>query len=197
MNQNEATDRLPPHEVEPQFAESLRQAAYVFENEKNGRFQGAILGCRAVAWFIYQRNGGAELAGPFLQIAEAFKELDRGGKPRLFSKKSVPEKQKERSPERKHMQMLTAVALEVLVRLGEERSIAADKIARHVHEWPGMRAQMIKGLTVIAWRRVYRKSTEERRKLFDKITGEILAQSDPAKVVSDLLRNGPPGMFQG
>ena len=95
-----------PDQVEQEFAEGLRQAAYVFENEKDGRFRGSILACRMVARFIYQRNGGAELAGPFLQIAAAFEELERGGKPRLFSKKSAPEKERERSPERKHVQEL-------------------------------------------------------------------------------------------
>jgi hypothetical protein len=103
-----------PDHVEQEFAESLRQAAYVFENEKDGRFRGSILACRTVARFIYQRNGGAELAAPFLQIATAFEDLERGGKPRLFSEKSTPEKERERSPERKHIQLLAAVALEVL-----------------------------------------------------------------------------------
>jgi hypothetical protein len=87
-----------PDHVEQEFAESLRQAAYVFENEKDGRFRGSILACRTVARFIHQRNGGAELAAPFLQIAMAFQDLERGGKPRLFSKKSTPEKERERSP---------------------------------------------------------------------------------------------------
>ena len=41
-----------PDHVEQEFAESLRQAAYVFENEKDGRFRGSILACRTVARFI-------------------------------------------------------------------------------------------------------------------------------------------------
>jgi hypothetical protein len=90
-----------PGQVEQEFLETLRQAAFIFEKEKNGRFRGSILACRAVARFIHQKGGAAELAGPFLQIAEAFKELERGVKPKLFSKKSVPEKERERSPERK------------------------------------------------------------------------------------------------
>jgi hypothetical protein len=140
-----------PDQVEQEFAETLRQAAYIFEKEKNGRFQGSIFACKAVARFIHQRGGGAELAGPFLQIAAAFKELERGGKPRLFSKKSVPEKERERSPERKHIHMLAAAALEVLLKLTPRRSniwdndksrrnSAAAKIARHVIKWPGMGA---------------------------------------------------------
>ena len=141
-----------PDQVEKEFAETLRQAAFTFENEKNGRFQGSILACRAVARFIYLRRGGAELAGPFLQIAAAFDELERGGKPKLFSKKSASEKERERSPERKHIHMLAAAALEVMVQLTDNRSNAADKIARYVNEWPGMGAQEVTGRTVIAWR---------------------------------------------
>jgi hypothetical protein len=156
--------------VEREFAETLRQAAYVFENEKNGRFLGSILACRAVARFIYLRNGGAELAGPFLQIAEAFAELERGGKPRLFAKKTIPEKERERSPERKHIQLLAAAALEVLIKLEprgqSNRNAVAAMIARHVNRWPGMGAQEVTGLTVIAWRNQHRSSRQSERKPF-------------------------------
>jgi len=119
------------------------------------------LACQAVARFNYQRGGGAELAAPFLQIAEAFKDLDRGGNPRLFSKKTVPQKERERSPERKQIHMLAAAALEVAIRLtprgssrwGEDskrKANVADRIARYVNEWPGMSSQQVKGRTVIA-----------------------------------------------
>jgi hypothetical protein len=193
-----------PDQVEQEFAETLRQAAYIFEKEKNGRFQGSILACRAVARFIHQRGGGAELAGPFLQIAEAFAELERGGKPRLFSKKSVPEKERERSPERKHIHRLAAVALEVLLKLrlrgsnlwGDDKSgknDAADKIARHVNKWPGMGAQEVTGLTVIAWRNQQRKLSGDDRKPFDTLVEKILAEPNPRRTLEDLLRNGPPG----
>jgi hypothetical protein len=89
-----------PDEVEREFADNLRAAAYIFQTTKNGRFQGSILACAAVARFIKRRGGPAEYAAPFMQIAEAFKDLERGGRPRLFSKKTVPDKEKERSPER-------------------------------------------------------------------------------------------------
>jgi hypothetical protein len=79
MAENTNSRPLKPDEVERGFAENLRQAAYVFENEENGRFEGSILACRALAGFIYQRDGGAELAAPFMQIAAAFEELGRGG----------------------------------------------------------------------------------------------------------------------
>src|SRR5271168_1590250 len=100
MAENSHSRPTGPDEVEQEFVEALRQSAFIFEKEKNGRFQGSILACRAVARFIYQRGGGAELAGPFLQIAAAFEELERGGKPKLFSKKTAPDKERERSPER-------------------------------------------------------------------------------------------------
>jgi hypothetical protein len=95
-------------EVEAEFLETLRKAAFIFEREESGRFLGSILACRAAARFIHQRGGGAELAGPFLQIAAAFEDLERGGKPRLFSKKTVPQKERERSPERKHVHVIAA-----------------------------------------------------------------------------------------
>src|SRR5579864_5616594 len=121
MADNSNPELTRPDEVEREFAETLRGAAFIFEKEENGRFQGSILACRAVARFIHQRRGVAELAGPFLQIAAAFEELERGGKPKLFSKKSVPNRERERSPERRHIHMLASAALEVMVKL-EPRS---------------------------------------------------------------------------
>jgi hypothetical protein len=195
-----------PDHVEQEFAESLRQAAYVFENEKDGRFLGSILACRTVARFIKQRNGGAELAAPFLQIAIAFEDLERGGKPRLFSKKSTPEKERERSPERKHIQLLAAVALEVLLKLSPrganiwdddktKRDSAANRVARHVNKWPGMAAQQVTGLTVIAWRNRQRAQTRGRQR-FDTLVEKILAEPNPQRTVDNLLRKGPPGYWK-
>jgi hypothetical protein len=193
--------------VERKFAETLRQAAYIFEKEKDGRFQGTVLACRAVARFIHQRGGGAELAGPFLQIAAAFAELERGGKPRLFAKKTVPEKERERSPERKHSQMLAAAALEISLKLrprgsniwGDDRSGkngAADRIARHVIKWPGMGSQQVTGRTVIAWRNQQRRLSDGDRKPFDAVVKEMLAQPSPQQTLEGLLRNGPPGHWK-
>lgn len=187
---------LTGREAEQEFAETLRQAAFIFENEKNGRFQGSIVACRAVARFIYLRRGGAELAGPFLQIAAAFEELERGGKPKLFSKKSDSEKERERSPERKHIHMLSAAALEVMVQLKENRSNAADMIARHVNEWPGMGAQKVTGRTVIAWRIQQRKLSKDARKPFDTVVEKILAEPNRRQTLDRLLRSGPPGLWK-
>jgi len=152
MPENSVAKPAGPDEVEEEFMETLRQAAFIFEREKDGRFHGSIVACKAVARFIHRRGGGAELAGPFLQIAAAFEDLARGGKPRLFLKKSTPEKERERSPERKHVHVLAAAALEVMIRLTPrgasawdedttKRANAADRIARYVNEWPGMGVQ--------------------------------------------------------
>ena len=196
-----------PDEVEREFAETLRGAAFIFEKEENGRFQGSILACRAVARFIHQRSGGAELAGPFLQIAAAFEELERGGKPKLFSKKSVPDRERERSPERRHIHMLAAAALEVMVKLDprsvkitdaetSKRDAAAARIARHVNRWPGMGAQQVTGGTIIAWRNHQRSLSKSDRKPFDTVVAKILAEPNPRKTVDQLLRSGPPGIFK-
>ena len=207
MAESSKSAPIGPDHVEQEFAEGLRQAAYVFENEKDGRFRGSILACQTVARFIYQRNGGAELAGPFLQIAAAFGDLERGGKPRLFSKKSAPEKERERSPERKHIHMLAAAALEVLVKLTpreasiwddhmRKRERAADVIARSVNKWPGMAAQQATGLTVIAWRNHQRSLPNGDRKPFDTLVEKILAEPNPRQTLMHLLQTGPPGIWK-
>src|SRR5215204_5423624 len=151
---DEDSGRAPrrPDAHEAELAEKLRVAAFVFEREKDGRFTGPILACHAVVEFIRRRGGGAELAAPFVAIAAAFRDLRRGGNPGLFSKKTAREKERERSPERRRIHTLAAAALAVLVTRGVERALAADKVARHVNKWRGMRAQKVTGSTVIAWR---------------------------------------------
>jgi hypothetical protein len=207
MADNSNPELTRPDEVERQFAETLRGAAFIFEKEENGRFQGSILACRAVARFIYQRNGGAQLAAPFMQIAAAFEELERGGKPKLFSKKSAPDRERERSPERRQIHMLAAAALEVMVKLEprgikisdaetSKRDAAAARVARHVNGWPGMGAQQVTGRTIIAWRNHQRSLSKSDRKPFDTVVAKILAEPNPRKTVDQLLRSGPPGFFK-
>jgi hypothetical protein len=201
----EAPRPTSPDPVEQKFAETLRQAAFIFEKEKNGRFQGSILACRTVAQFIHERGGGAELAAPFLQIAASFEELDRGGKPTLFSKKSDPEKARDRSPERKHI--IAAAALEVMIKLTPRSSKvwnddkinkngAADKIALHVRKWPGMGTQKITKHTVINWRNEQRRLSKNARTQFSTVVETILAEPKPRQTLDRLLRFGPPGFWK-
>jgi len=201
MPQTPAPTSPNSDKIEEGFLETLRQAAFIFEREVDGRFEGSILACKAVARFIYLKGGGAELAGPFFQIAGAFEDLKKGGKPRLFSKKSAPNKERERSPDRKHMHLLAAAALEVMLKLGprrktfdvtNNRSTAAAKIARGVNRWPGMEAQDVSGQTVIAWRNQQRSLGKTARRPFHTLVAEILGQPGPKKTVDQLIRSGPP-----
>jgi hypothetical protein len=205
MSQGFARKATGPDKVEAEFAETLRGAAFIFENDKNGRFQGSILACRAVAHFIYCRGGGAEVASPFLQIAEAFADLERGGNPRLFAKKTVLKKERERSPERRHIQMLAAAALEVLLQTKqkkagtwseESRTSIADRVARYVNKWLNMENQQLTGGTVIAWRNKQKQLNAEDRKPFDAVVEQVLSGPNPSKEIDRLLRSGPPGQFK-
>jgi hypothetical protein len=205
MSQTHSPTSATLNKAEEDFLETLRQAAFIFEREADGRFQGSILACKAVARFIYVKGGGAELAGPFFQIASAFEDLQKGGKPRLFSKKSTPNKERERSPDRKHMHMLAAAALEVMLKLSrgrktsdvtDNRGTVAAKIARGVNRWPSMEAQDVSGQTVITWRNHERGLGKTARKPFDTLVAEILAQPDPEKAVNQLIRSGPPGYWK-
>jgi hypothetical protein len=144
-----------------------------------------------VARFIHQNQWGSELAGPFTQIAAAFESLESGGKPTLFSKKTSPPRERERSPERKHIHMM-AVALEVLVRLDDPVATAAARVARHVNGWPGMSAQEVKGFTVVTWRKQNR-----RRKDFESIAQRVMEASNPREAIELLIQNGPGGHWQG
>ena len=49
-------------EIEREFEEHLQAAAYIFQETKNGRFEGAIRACAAVVQFIKKRSAPAEYA---------------------------------------------------------------------------------------------------------------------------------------
>jgi hypothetical protein len=196
MTEKPSTPPRAPDEIDQEFVESLRAAAFVFEKEAYGRFTGAPMACRAVARYIFRRGGAAELAGPFLNIAEAFDVLGKGGKPRLFAKKTTPEKERDRSPDRKHSQMLASVYLDVLVKLGDELDIAAAMVARGVNSWPGMSAQKVTSKTVIAWRKGFARIEGRNHEKFVALVEMTLKEANPRQTVDDYLRRGPPGSFQ-
>ena len=63
MQEQDAIPRpLPPDEVESEFAAALRAAAWVFENEKDGRFSGSIAACQAVIPRMVRRPSWATRA---------------------------------------------------------------------------------------------------------------------------------------
>jgi hypothetical protein len=185
-----------PDPIEQEFAEALRGAAFIFEKEKSGRFKGSIMACHAVIRFIKQRGGAAELAGPFVRIAEAFEVLEKGGKPRLFAKKTSADKERERSPERKVIYRLAAAALEVLVILGDELDVAAAVVARAVKKWPGMRKIDVKPISIVNWRKQARRPKNPDREVFETLVNAMLAEPEPRATVEILLKQGPPGHWQ-
>jgi len=94
------------------------------------------------------------------------------------------------------MQMLAAAMLEALMKLEDERNLAAEQIARCVNKWPGMAAQSVTGKTVIGWREQQHRLHGEQRKRFDKVVDATLAGPQPRSTIEGLLRNGPPGFWK-
>jgi hypothetical protein len=175
-----------------ELLESLWYASHTFENESDGGLEGAKLACRAVARFIGVRHEDPRLAAPFLNIMQSFNDLERGLDPPLFSK-SVRLRERERSSQRKHLQMLAAVAMEVLMELGTRSQDAARQVAAAVQKWPAFSAQTITWTTVRNWRDQVRSQTDRRNPQFQQLPDHILGQPDPRAEVRKLLRH-PPGV---
>ena len=188
-----ARSKLDPTKLE-EFFENLRAAAWVFETQKDGRFTGAILACKSVEHLIAVHERGAELAGPFRRISEAFADRERGGNPALFKKKTAAKGPRSRSPEHKKDQTLAAAFLEVLLDLGDSLRPAANKVARAVARWPSMEHQAITGDTIIGWRKKFSKVGDE---LFNIQVRKTLEERDPRATVDKWLKSGPPGRWRG
>src|SRR5262245_46933534 len=97
-------------------------------------------------------------------IMQSFADLERGLDP-LFSK-DIRLKERERSSQRKHLQMLAAVALDVLKELGTHVEHAGRQVATAVQNWPTFGAQKITGKTVRNWRDKVRTQTDPRNPQF-------------------------------
>ncbi len=175
-----------------ELLESLWYAADTFENEGDGGLEGAKLACRAVARFIAVRHENPRLAAPLLTIVQSFVDLERGLDPPLFSKNAKP-RERERSSQRKHLQMLAAVALEVLKEVGTRLELAAAQVARAVQKWPAFGPQKITEKTVCNWRDKVRTQTDPRNAQFQQLRDHILGQPDPKAEIRKLL-NRPPGV---
>jgi uncharacterized membrane protein YccC len=174
-----------------ELLESLWYASETFEDEGDGGLEGAKRACRAVARFIAVRHENPRLAAPFLTIMQSFNDLEQGLDPPLFSTNLKP-RERERSSQRKHVQMVAAVAMEVLMSLGQDD--AAQQVAAAVQEWPAFQAQTITSTTIRNWRDRVRSPTDGRNPQFRQLRDHILGQPSPIAEVRKLLRDGPPGV---
>ena len=179
-------------EEEEKFFEALRAAAFLFETEPRGRFKACILACRAVEEFIKVRDRGAELAGPFHRIAEAFEFLDRNKKPSLFEKKTARGKQRSQSPDHKVKQRLAAVFVQVLHRLGDPLELASVVVSAKVNRWTGFEQQKVTAKTVLAWRKSLLHDGN-----FKLIVEKTLEERNPRRTVEEWLKRGPIGQPKG
>ena len=185
---------LKPHpEAYRELLQSLWYASHTFENEGDGGLEGAKLACRAVARFIAVRHENPVLAAPFLTIMQSFGDLQQGLDPPLFSKR-LEQSERERSSQRKHLQLLAAVSMEVLMERGVGLNEAASQVARAIQKWPSFGTQKITGTTIRHWRDRIRKSTDRSNQQFRQLRNHILGQPDPKAQVRRLLRDGPPGV---
>jgi hypothetical protein len=97
---------------------------------------------------------------------QSFNDLEQGLDPPLFSKNLKP-RERERSSQRKHLQMVAAVAMEVLMALGQDD--AAQQVAVAVQKWPAFQAQTITSTTIRNWRDQVRSPTDGRNPQFQQL----------------------------
>jgi hypothetical protein len=95
-----------------------------------------------VGRFIAVTHENPRLAAPFLTIMQSFNDLAQRSDPPLFSTNLKP-RERERSSQRKHLPMIAAVAMEVLMALEHSLEDAAQQVAAAVQKWPAFHAQTI------------------------------------------------------
>ncbi len=175
-----------------ELMKTLWYASETFRDEGDGGIEGAKLACQAVARFIAVRHENPELAAPFLAIRAAFQDLERGVGPDLFSTNTSLRK-RSRSSERKHLQMLASVAMDIFMMLGDSQDQAASKVAQYAQHWPGFDPRSVTPVSIRNWRDSLVRLDPPHRVQFDKLREFILSQPSPQSEVERLL-SGPPGV---
>ena len=113
--------------AERELMESLWYASEAFREEGDGGLEGCKIACRAVARFIAVRHRNPELAAPLLTLHSALEDVERGVTPELFSTNPAV-RRRSRSSQRKHLQMLASLALDVLMHLRNSQDQAAAEL---------------------------------------------------------------------
>jgi hypothetical protein len=179
---------VPLEEAERLLLDRLGWAAHEYR-QKGGRRRGAKIAVSAAVLFLKERGNPPWIAAALMDIAGSLDSVDRGATPPLFSYGAIKATERSRSPERKHIQTLAAMALEVLTIYGsdpESQSFAAKRIARAVKGWPHMGSQRVTATTVINWRKHLKRSKNQK---LEKLVSVTLATPHPLATIADLLRD--------
>jgi hypothetical protein len=173
-----------------EFLKSLFWAYTRFKEKGDGGREGVRLACEAAARLIAVRHENPELAIPFLTIAQALIDFDRGVETELFAAQPM---KRSRSGQKAHLKRMASACLEVLVKKGVPLEVAARQVATGVAKWPNIGEQKIAAITIENWREAERRRSPGAARIhFDKLCDYILDLEDPVKEVERLLRDGPP-----
>lgn len=192
----EASPAADPAEVEcfnqifTELLTSLRDASWVFTYHDSS--MGAEHACRAVGRYLYRLDLGAELAIPFLQLTKAFEDLQKGIAPPLFKRGKNPS-ERDRSSERKFHQMWAAALLDALMERGEDKAIAAARVARCANAWPNFRSQKLSATTIDNWRDAISASERAERRQYEEIRYALSVDPNAKLMIEAVLKHGPPG----
>lgn len=178
-----------------ELMQKLWYANELFRNEGDGGLEGAKTACLAIKDYIAVRHENPELAAPFISIAQAFEDLERGITPEIFSTDVRPKK-RPRSSEHRRLQIFAAALLDVSMVVensapaSRNRDQVASWIADSVRRWPGM--TRVDAVTVINWRDQMHKKPWHEQQQFDAIRSHLLGLSNPRLKVEEILKY-PPG----
>ena len=164
--------------AERELLQHLWYAAETFLKEGDGGLEGCKIACQAVARLLAVRHQNPELAAPFLALRAALEDIEGGVRPDLFSTDPALRK-RSRSSQRKHMQMLASVALDLLMFLGDAQEQAARKVAGAARVWPGFEPSAVTPVTIKIWCNQVLGSAPPERAHFDQLRANLLGQPDP------------------
>jgi hypothetical protein len=170
------------------FVESMRVASWIFETED--AVEGCTIALHAAIRFLGVRH--LPYWTVFAGIQGAFRDLERGVDPELFSR-SKEVRRRPRSSVARHAQLVAAACMGGLMDEGDSLETAARRVARAAKGWNQFAGMSITHHTIRNWRDAVLNEEDERHLHYLRMIESLKKNIRPRDAIETILKNGPPG----
>ena len=141
-----------PNEARKTLFKALADARRVYDGTQDGGRYGAGLALTAINDYLIEIGAPAELRGPLIGLAAALQDLEYGKlNPMLINSEKLHHRPPQTIAEGQ-VKAFAAFSLTLLIKAGEQKWPAADRVARAVAKWNFGTVSDVTGKKVATWR---------------------------------------------
>jgi len=131
---------------------ALADARLEYDGAQDSGRNGALLALIAINNYLTEIGASGKLQGPFFGLASALQDLENGKLNPMLIISEKPDHRPPQTIEEGQVKAWASFCLTLLMKAGEKKALAANKVARAVVKWDSSLATNITGNTVAAWR---------------------------------------------